>query len=131
MTGLFGTDDLRLEESPNGAWTYLRVAVERGMDKGGKDSGLTYRSRAPVEVGRRVEVPLGRGDKPAPGIVVEAGGAELLGSFDARRVKSILRDTGAGLPPNLVELAVWMSGYYVCPLGMGLAGRRNTRPDTV
>ncbi len=121
MIDLFGRQDPALEEAPNGAWTYLRVAVERGLDKGGKDSGLTYRSRTPVEIGRRVEVPLGRGDKPAPGIVVEAGGAELLGSFDARRVKAILRDTGAGLPPNLVELAVWMSGYYICPLGMVLS----------
>ncbi len=100
---------------------YLRVAVERGLDQGGAGTGLTYRSAEPVTVGRRVEVPLGRGNTPSAGIVIQAGGTELLDGFAPAKVKSILRDTGTGLPPGLVELARWMSGYYVCPLGMVLA----------
>jgi primosomal protein N' (replication factor Y) len=104
-----------------GGWTYLRVAVERGLDQGGRGEGLTYKSGVPVEVGRRVEVPLGRGDARAAGIVIAAGGPELLDGFSPAKVKPILKDTGAGLPPRLVELAKWMSGYYVCPLGMTLA----------
>ncbi len=122
MSDLFGSDDVRQPSPPpGGAWTYLRVAVERGMDQGGLGTGLTYRSAAPVTVGRRVEVPLGRGNKPSAGIVIQQGGTELLDGFAAGKVKSILRDTGAGLPPHLVELARWMSGYYVCPLGMVLS----------
>lgn len=105
----------------DGAWHYLRVAVERGIDKGGTDAALTYRSAEPVEAGRRVEVPLGRGDARAAGIVVEAGGPELCEGFAPEKVKSIVREVGVGLPPRLVELARWISGYYVCPLGMVLA----------
>lgn len=105
---------------------YVRVAVERGLDLGrgagdAASAGLTYASPTSLEVGRRVEVPLGRGDAKSAGIVVAAGGAELLGDFPASRVKPILRDTGTGLTPDLVELARWMSSYYVCPLGMVLA----------
>ncbi|MBY0311802.1 MAG: primosomal protein N' [Phycisphaerales bacterium] len=122
--GLFGT-----AESPpsHGTWTYLRVAVERGVDrvKGdgllGADAALTYRSSEPVLVGRRVEVPLGRGNTSSAGIVIQAGGEELLGGYPAHKVKSILRDTGAGLSPKLVELARWISTYYVSPLGMVLS----------
>ncbi len=122
MSDLFGnTDAPAPAPPPGGEWTYLRVAVERGLDQGGAGTGLTYRSAAPVTVGRRVEVPLGRGNTPSAGIVIQAGGTELLDGFAPAKVKSILRDTGAGLPPGLVELARWMSGYYVCPLGMVLA----------
>ena len=122
MPDLFGIEDEKLPSPPPGGdWTYLRIAVERSLDQGGTGAGLTYKAAAPVAVGRRVEVPLGRGNKPAAGIVIAAGGAELLDGFSAAKVKSITRDTGAGLPPRLVELARWMSGYYVCPLGMVLA----------
>ena len=122
MPDLFGIEDEKLPSPPPGGdWTYLRIAVERGLDQGGTGAGLTYKAAVPVAIGRRVEVPLGRGNKLAAGIVIAAGGAELLDGFSAAKVKSITRDTGAGLPPRLVELARWMSGYYVCPLGMVLA----------
>lgn len=119
----------------------MRVAVERGLDRVKSSRGLpeagargqsrvageafaaalTYKSREPLPVGRRVEVPLGRRDKASAGIIVQAGGRELLEGLSAARVKPILRDTGAGLPAHLVQLAVWMATYYVCPLGMVLA----------
>ena len=60
-----------------GAWHFIRVAVERGMDQRGSGTGLTYRSIEPLPVGRRVEVPLGRGDKASAGIVIQTGGPEL------------------------------------------------------
>ena len=120
MTHLFAQDD-SLITPPEGGWTYLRVAVERGIDKGGMDAALTYRSAEPIEPGRRVEVPLGRGNATAAGIVVEVGGVELCEGFAPEKVKTILQDVGVGLPPRLVELARWISGYYVCPLGMVLS----------
>lgn len=100
--------------------------MERGIDRlDDHDEGLTYaldaEAGAPVEVGDRVEVPLGRGDKRAAGIVVRVGGQELLGSIPPDRIKPVLRPTGARLPPPLVELARWIAGYYVSPLGMVLA----------
>jgi primosomal protein N' (replication factor Y) len=97
---------------------FVRVAVERGVDTEG---GLTYRG-AGLAVGDRVEVPLGRGDKPAAGIVVAVGGPELAAGFKPERVKPVLRATGQRLPASLVELGVWLARYYCCPLGLTLAG---------
>ncbi len=98
---------------------YVRVAVERGIDSG--DAGLTYRAGEDVVVGDRVDVPLGRGDTRTGGFVIEVGGADLLGEMDPRKIKRILGVSGSRLPEALIELARWMSGYYVCPLGMVLA----------
>lgn len=122
MSGLFAEHEV-VEAPDTGEWRYVRVAVERGVDRvgeAGSDGALTYKSREAVEVGRRVEVPLGRGNVSSAGIVIASGGEELLGGFAAARVKPILRDTGTGLPPNLVELARWIATYYICPLGMVL-----------
>ncbi|MBX3357769.1 MAG: primosomal protein N' [Phycisphaeraceae bacterium] len=124
MSSLFSHD---VEVGPH----FVRVAVERGIEASmgrrggghgrGADGALTYAAGEVVEVGERVEVPLGRSNQTAAGIVVQAGGKELLDGLDPGRVKSIVRRTGARLPATLVELAVWMAGYYVCPIGMVLA----------
>lgn len=102
---------------------YVRVAVERGIDRGRDIAALTYRAagEAEIHVGQRVEVPLGRGDKVTSGIVVVVGGDELLDGIPPSKVKSVLKIGTARLPERLVDLAVWMSEYYVCPLGMVLA----------
>ena len=102
---------------------YARVVVERGLEGGAGEHGLTYRcdEGEPPSVGERVKVPLGRSGKLAGGVVVCTGGAELLDGFDASRVKPIAGRTGAVVPAGLLELATWMASYYVCPLGMVLA----------
>lgn len=114
---------------------FVRVAVERGIDDavgraagfggGGSDEGLTYAGvdgeGRTLAVGDLVRVPLGRGNTPTRGVVIAAGGADLLGGFDARRVKRVLGRDPVGVPAELVELARWVSRYYVCPLGMVLA----------
>jgi primosomal protein N' (replication factor Y) len=126
MSELFTGPDVDAAPA-DGAWCYLRVAVERGIDRrggggrGGGGAAFTYKSATPVEVGRRVEVPLGRGNAHAAGVVVEIGGPELCDGLDPARVKPIVRDAGVGLPARLVELARWIANYYVCPLGMVLA----------
>lgn len=100
---------------------FVRVAVERGVDR---DDGLTYRfegGASGIMVGERVEVPVGRGDQRVGGVVLEVGGAELLGGFEPGRVKAVLRATGARLPEPLIELGRWLAGYYCCPVGMVLA----------
>ncbi len=111
--GLFMED--RAEDT--GPRVYVRVAVERGVDA---PEGLTYFA-APglLGVGDRVSVPLGRRAR-AEGIVICVGGDELLGNLARGRVKGVHERTGAALRPSLVELARWMSEYYVCPLGMVL-----------
>ena len=96
---------------------YARVAIERGMDLMG---GLTYRAGSEFQFGQRVIVPVGRGNTPTPGYVIEMGGPELLDGYDPRKVKAISEATPAVLPESLIELAKWMSVYYMCPLGMVL-----------
>jgi len=105
------------------------VAVERGIERAGllRDwNALTYlvepeAGSTPVERGELVVVPLGKGDTPTRGFVVETGGAELAGEIDPQTIKPILSRTGARIPPSLVDLGGWLAEYYVCPLGMAMA----------
>ncbi|MBX3385080.1 MAG: DEAD/DEAH box helicase [Phycisphaeraceae bacterium] len=146
-TNLFGAPNQPADPhaAPPDARHFVRVAVERGIDapttsrraKPGtaahapaNDSTLTYAADEHIPVGRRVEVPLGRGSTPTGGIVVESGGRELLEGLDPARVKRILRavsnthdpaGSSVDLPPTLIDLARWISTYYVCPIGMTLA----------
>ncbi|MEZ6317429.1 MAG: primosomal protein N' [Phycisphaerales bacterium] len=98
--------------------SFVSPSSEGQLDLSG---GLTYRATPDLAVGDRVEVPLGRGDKPAAGFVVRVGGPELLDGYDPRKVKRVLGPAGASLPPDLVELGEWLASYYLCPLGMTLA----------
>lgn len=106
---------------------YAVVAVERSIDRVSiaTSDGLTYgvSDGMAVEVGQRVLVPLGRGDNPkcVGGYVVAVGGAELLGGLPVQRVKAIANVERSAMTPALVELAKWIGGYYVTPLGMVLA----------
>ncbi len=106
---------------------YALVAVERSIEQASlaHDDGLTYGvpDGLDVQVGRRVLVPLGRGThaKNVGGYVIALGGAELLGGLAPTRVKAVARVERSVLPGALVELAKWISGYCVTPLGMVLA----------
>ncbi|MEO1535122.1 MAG: primosomal protein N', partial [Planctomycetota bacterium] len=115
---LFATDP----ETPADDAMYVRVAVERGFDRGSADATLTYRAHEDsIRVGQAVEAPLGRGNTPTRGIVIDTGSAELLEGYDPAKVKPLARTLGTPLTPELVDLARWMSRYYICPLGMTLA----------
>lgn len=96
---------------------YVRVVVERGIEGSVGLEGLTYRG-ADLEVGRWVTVPLGRAGRPVGGVVVAAGGRELLEGLDPSRVKAVLEAGRAALSAEQVALARWMAWYYVCPLGL-------------
>ncbi len=73
-------------------------------------------------MGDRVTVPLGRGDKPVQGFVVAVSSDPPAG-VKAARIKAVRGRLGMAvkLPPDLIELADWMSRYYACPIGMTLA----------
>ncbi len=107
---------------------YVRVVVERGIEKvptharSRHDEGLTYLDpTGQLRVGDSVRVPLGRGDSPEGGIVIETGGPELAQGLRRGSVKPVGGVRGGRLPEPLIELARWMASYYVCPLGMVLA----------
>ena len=87
-----------------------QVAVERSVDR--YPDGLTYgvdAALADLRAGERVRVPLGRGDAP--------------GAPPPARLKFVESRVGGApaMPAQLVELALWISSYYVCPVGMTLA----------
>ncbi len=100
---------------------YARVAVERSVDR--YPDGLTYAiptDLADLQPGERVLVPLGRGDTPTAGYVVERLAAV---NLEPETVKFISnRDVhGARLTFQLLETARWISNYYGAPIGMTLA----------
>ncbi len=100
---------------------YAQVAPEQGIDMGA--TGLTYiidDTLADLQVGERVMVPLGRGNRPVAGFVVQINEQC---SLSPNKIKAILKRDPAGicLPVNLVHLAQWMSSYYCCPIGMVFA----------
>ncbi|MGD9645763.1 MAG: primosomal protein N' [Pirellulales bacterium] len=70
---------------------------------------------AEVEVGRRLRVPFGRGDRQQVGYCVEVGPKRSTG----RRLKSIgsVVDRRALLSPGMLRLAQWLAEYYLASLG--------------
>lgn len=100
---------------------FVKVAVERSLDRGRTSEMLTYATSGPISIGSRVRVPLGRGDKTTEGVVVRSGGPELADGIPLTKLKHIDKLLDRSIPAELVELAEWMSTYYVCPLGMVLA----------
>ncbi|MEM7682374.1 MAG: primosomal protein N' [Planctomycetota bacterium] len=125
MTGLFGQPDPQYIGKRSAAAVetgpprddVVQVAVERGVDL---VDGLSYLEPPGqrLAVGVRVQVPLGRKDKPTRGVVV-ARGCE---GPAPKRLKAVLRvEPGPGLPEELVELGRWLARYYACPLGVAIS----------
>jgi len=102
----------------------IRVAFESGADS--EFDYLVGEPLWPIDVGQRVEAPFGRNNKPQVGFCVEADIAQK-DSFAAGRTSRTLKVVTKILEPEplldseLMELARWMSEYYVCPLGQVLA----------
>ena len=71
-----------------------------------------------LDPGRRVRVPLGRGNRSVVGYCV-AVGTKPTGGRKMKSVDSIV-DRQALISPDMVRLARWMADYYLCPLGQAL-----------
>jgi primosomal protein N' (replication factor Y) len=80
----------------------------------------------PIRVGQRIEVPFGRKNKLEKGFCVETD-VPLENSFAAQdkghklKIVVSVTDKEPLLDTELMDLAKWISGYYVCPLGQVLA----------
>ncbi|HVX15682.1 MAG TPA: primosomal protein N' [Pirellulales bacterium] len=74
--------------------------------------------RPRLEVGQRVRVPLGRGDRPVVGYCVALEHRPVAG----RPLKSIREviDERSLLSPSMIRLTRWMAEHYLCPLGQVL-----------
>ena len=71
-----------------------------------------------LEPGRRVRVPLGRGNRSVVGYCV-ALGTKATGGRKLKSVAGVL-DRQTLISPPMLRLAHWMADYYLCPFGQAL-----------
>ncbi|MEN8128115.1 MAG: primosomal protein N' [Planctomycetota bacterium] len=107
-----------VEESVFVEGLIVRVALDTGAD-----SLFDYvlpEYLGSVSPGQRVQVPFGRANKLQQAFVVglinDPGEIEKCKRFKLKAAKAILDDVPL-LDEQLMELAAWISRYYVCPLG--------------
>ena len=95
---------------------FAGVALEQSIDRV-LDYAIPPKLVELLKVGHRVRVPLGRGNKPRFGYVVR-----IADTSSYPKVKSLLAidDDRVLVSPKMMELARWISRYYVSPLGMVL-----------
>jgi primosomal protein N' (replication factor Y) len=101
---------------PPSSGPFAGIALEQGIDKV-LDYAIPPRLLGALRVGQRVRVPLGRGNRPAHGWVVD-----IHPTTEHPRTKNILSiaDDRVLVPPVQMELARWMARYYAAPLGVVL-----------
>ena len=105
----------------------IKVVFESAVDAG--FDYLVPDKLWPVEQGQRVEVPFGRKNKLQIGFCVgvdfshrghREAQREVKKTFKLKKISRVV-DKKALLDSELIELARWISSYYVCPLGQVLA----------
>jgi primosomal protein N' (replication factor Y) len=72
-----------------------------------------------IGVGKRVEVPFGRGGKETPGFCVRVAGIAPTSGYDLKAVTRVL-DDDAIIDDHLMKLTRWMADYYLCGWGQVL-----------
>ncbi len=74
------------------------------------------------QIGQRVRVPFGRGDRRTLGVVVDTPGPAPAGDSE-RKLKAVSEviDAQSRFDETLWQLGRWVSRYYIAPLGMTLA----------
>lgn len=122
----YGSDSLfASEREEQGGYNHIiRVAFESGADA--EFDYLVPDENWPIGAGQRVEVPFGRKNKLEAGFCVLSDvpfEKSFISRGKGRRLKKVVRviDAEALVDFSLLELAQWISSYYVCPLGQVLA----------
>lgn len=95
----------------------IRVAFESGVDS--EFDYLVPDKLWPVAVGQRVETPFGKNNKLETGFCVETDISHREKKFKLKIISDVI-DKEPLLDAGLMELAKWLSDYYVCPLGQVL-----------
>jgi primosomal protein N' (replication factor Y) (superfamily II helicase) len=121
QNSLFGED--KTDKAPAGY--VIRVAFESGVDT--EFDYLVPDKLWPITVGQRIETPFGKSNKLKTGFCVETdlshrehrGHRENKKKFKLKTISTII-DKEPLVDAGLMELARWISDYYVCPLGMVL-----------
>jgi len=113
---LFPTDEPLQTTSPGGAAVVASVVFNRRLDR-----PLSYvvpaTLRDQITVGKRVEAPLGKGNRPAVGFCVAV--REEIPDRALKEVRRILDDEPL-VTPALLELSRWLADYYLCGWGQAL-----------
>jgi primosomal protein N' (replication factor Y) len=94
----------------------IRVAFESGVDS--EFDYLVPDKLWPVQVGQRVETPFGKANKLETGFCVETNVSQGK-QFKLKTISDVV-DKEPLIDNGLMELARWISDYYVCPLGVVL-----------
>jgi primosomal protein N' (replication factor Y) (superfamily II helicase) len=92
--------------------------------------------RPQLDVGQRVRVPLGRGDRPATGYCVRLE-HRAIGQRPLKAIREII-DEQSLLSLAMIRLTRWMADHYLCPLGQvleavlpaGVRGKAGTKLTT-
>ncbi len=126
-TSLFETE--QAEESA--CHHIIRVAFETAADR--EFDYLVPDEIWPIQVGQRIEAPFGKKDKlqigfcvditsprPSPSSLLRFAQDDKKKKFKLKKISRAI-DKEPLLDSELMELARWISSYYVCPLGQVLA----------
>lgn len=95
------------------AGPFASVAIEKSLDKL-LDYAVPGKLIGELRIGQRVRVPLGRNNRPTTGYVIAINPTTTY-----PKIKKLLaiEDPRQLINPKLMDLARWMSRYYVTPLG--------------
>ncbi len=117
---LFNTDPPPWTLDDQDDWLAARVVFAESPH-GPYDYQIPTEFEEAIVPGVRVEVPLGRGNRKVQGycISVIAAGHDLASSVEPSRLKPVSRvlDRQPIISQRLLDLAQWISDYYLCPLG--------------
>ena len=92
----------------------FRVALDLPLDRLFDYLPEPGGSADPADIGRRVRVPFGRGERI--GVVVDVLASSSLDAGQLKPVSAVLRDEAA-LPKDWLALCEFAAAYYQCPLG--------------
>lgn len=110
--------DLPAETQPQDGYI-IRVAIEdSGVD--GEYDYLVGEKHWPILPGCVVEVPFGRGNNSKRAFCLLSDIPREDKSIRLKKVKSVIEKQPL-LNENLIELAKWISAYYVCPIGQTIS----------
>ncbi len=113
MENLFGQLEVPEAAPARAEGPFAAVALEHGIDRL-LDYSIPPRLKNSLRIGQVVKVPLGRSNKTTRGYVIE-----IHPTSDYPKIKPLsgIDDERVLIPPKLMRLALWMSRYYVSPLG--------------
>src|SRR5215207_4824391 len=115
---LFEVEDDRDAPKPAPATLFADIVFDRPLDH-----AYTYavpdHLTTKIGVGKRVEVPFGKGGKPTAGFCVRVTDVPPNSGYEIKTITRVL-DDDAIVDDHLMKLTRWMADYYLCGWGQVL-----------